>query len=235
MYAKYRPTYPKELIQFLIDNTSPRITVWDCGCGNGQMSELLINHFDFLFATDISSNQIKNAYQNPKIEYSLQSAEKTNFDDRFFDLIVVAQAIHWFDFEKFYFEVNRTLKPDGLFAAVGYGKLRINKLIDNVIDDFYKNIIGPYWDNERKYVDEEYNTIPFPFKEMSAPNFETKLNWNFEHLIGYLNTWSAVKHYEKVNNENPVEKIIPKLQEAWGPEDCLSITFPILLRIGKLN
>lgn len=65
----------------------------------------MVNLFDAVDATDLSENQLKNAVSHPKIHYSHQIAEQTNFPDQYFDCITVGQAIHWFDFEKFYLEV----------------------------------------------------------------------------------------------------------------------------------
>lgn len=146
-------------------------------------------------------------------------------------MIVVAQAIHWFDFEKFYTEVKRTAKDKALLCVVGYGKLEISERIDNVIADFYDNVIGKYWDKERNYIDENYKTIPFPFDEIQTPNFVNAQRWTLEHLIGYLNTWSAVKK----NNYNPIDKLQKDIEQFWGNGQTKQVYFPSLLRIGQIT
>lgn len=234
-YAKFRPTYPSDLFEFLNENVQEKRNAWDCGTGNGQVAFELAKTFDNIFATDISQQQIDNALQADNILYSLQPAEQTNFDNELFDLVVVAQAIHWFHFEKFYAEVKRTAKENALFCVVGYGRLEISKQIDNVIEDFYNNIIGKYWDKERKYIDENYQTIPFPFDEIQTPNFAITKHWTLEHLIGYLNTWSAVKHFIKQNNYNPVDKLQKDIEQLWGNEPIKQVQFPLLLRVGRIT
>lgn len=234
-YAKYRPAYPSDLFEFLKLNIQDKLNAWDCGTGNGQVAYELAKMFDNVFATDISQSQIDNALQAGNISYSVQPAEKTGFDNGLFDLIVVAQAIHWFDFDKFYTEVRRTAKDNALLCIVGYGKLEISEQIDHVIAGFYNNVIGKYWDKERKYIDENYKTIPFPFDEIEAPNFVNTQYWTLEHLIGYLNTWSAVKHFVKQNNYNPVDKLEKDIEQLWGNEQTRPIHFPLLLRIGRIT
>ena len=160
-------------------------------------------------------------------------AEATNFADNTFDLITVAQAIHWFDFEEFYIEVKRVAKPQAIIAVIGYGLIKTFDEADAIIADFYFNTLGTFWDAERKYIDENYLTIPFPFQEIETPQFSNELHWNFEHLIGYLGTWSAVKHYIKAKGENPINLIEEKLQKCWGNE-TRGVRFDILLRAGKL-
>jgi len=66
--------------------------------------------------------------------YAVSAAEKTLFGDNSFDLISVAQAIHWFDFKAFYSEVKRTLKHGGLLAVIAYGLLKINLDADKIIN-----------------------------------------------------------------------------------------------------
>ena len=234
-YAKYRPTYPPDLFAFLNLNVQDKQNAWDCGTGNGQVAYKLARVFDNVFATDISQSQIDHALQADNISYSVQPAEKTNFGNNLFDLIVVAQAIHWFDFGRFYTEVKRTAKNNALLCVVGYGKLKISRQIDNAIADFYYNVIGTYWDKERRYIDENYKTIPFPFDEIQPPDFVNEQYWALEHLIGYLNTWSAVKHFIKQNNYNPIGKLQKDIEQLWGNKQIRQVHFPLLLRIGRIK
>lgn len=231
-YAKYRPTYPQELYQFLKEKLDETEKAWDCGTGNGQVAGALAKFFKEVQASDISQQQLNNAIRQPNIHYSVQTAEKTNFPDNSFDLISVAQAIHWFNFEAFYKEVARVLKPDGIIAVIGYSLFKSNPKTNEVILKFYHDIVGPFWDEERKYLDEKYKTIPFPFIEIESPRFEQEYQWTFTHLIGYLKTWSAVKHYEKANGENPVDLIEEELKATFGAKN--KVVFPILFRLGKL-
>ncbi|MGW1456306.1 class I SAM-dependent methyltransferase [Salegentibacter agarivorans] len=232
-YARYRPAYPQELYKFLKEKLTITETAWDCGTGNGQVAGELANFFQKVEATDISKQQLENAVKKPNIQYSVKRAEETNFPDNSFDLITVAQAVHWFNFKTFYNEVERVLKPNGIIAIIGYSLFKSNLETDKLIHKFYKDIIGPFWDEERRYLDEKYQTIPFPFQEIETPAFQQEYQWSFDHLIGYLETWSAVKHYEKEKGENPVNLIKNELKTAFGNEN--KIVFPILLRLGKLN
>lgn len=234
-YAKYRPSYPPELFDYINTIVANKNTVWDCGTGNGQVAIELSKTFDNVFATDISEQQLNNAQKANNISYSLQPAEKTNFNNDFFDLIVVAQAIHWFDFEKFYTEVKRTAKQDGLLCVLGYGLLKISTEIDIVINDFYTNTIGSYWDKERRYIDENYTTIPFPFEEISSPNFVNTQLWSLHHLMGYLSTWSAVQHFIKTNHYNPMDQLQKQIEPLWENDELKPVNFPILLRLGRIN
>ncbi|CAL66447.1 class I SAM-dependent methyltransferase [Christiangramia forsetii] len=232
-YKKFRPDYPDEIYDFIRSKINGFDNAWDCGTGNGQVAGVIADFFTNVAATDISENQIKNAVKKSNIKYSIQPAEKTTFKNEQFDLIISAQAAHWFEFDKFYSEVKRCLKPDGLVVLMGYGLFTSNPATNELIADFYDNTIGAYWDPERKYLDEHYHTIPFPFKDIKAPPFFRVCEWDIEHLLGYLRTWSAVNHYEKKNDRNPVSLIEDRLRNTFGKKN--KIVFPILLRLGKIE
>ena len=154
LYVKYRPSYPPEMIDFVVSLVKEKDMAWDCGTGNGQTAKALSSYFNKVFATDISQKQLDNAYQAVNIFYSVQPAEQTIFLNHSFDLITVSQALHWFRFDEFYAEVKRTAKPDAILAAWTYSLLRISKEIDALIDDLHYNTLYNYWDKERRYVDE---------------------------------------------------------------------------------
>jgi ubiquinone/menaquinone biosynthesis C-methylase UbiE len=234
IYAKYRPQYPQELFDFILNQVDKKQTAWDCATGNGQSAKVIAKYFEQVFATDISQEQIDKAEQVANISYSVQPAEQTLFTDNTFDLITVSQALHWFATHEFYNEVKRVAKPFSVFAAWSYALLFISPEIDKVIRSFYTNIIGPYWDAERKYVDEEYKTIPFPFKEIAAPRFDMEYYWTIEELEGYLNTWSALQKFTSINNYNPVPVAMEEIKPYWKNER-MKISFPLHIRMGRVE
>jgi len=232
-YAAFRPTYPKELYDFIFSHVTSFTTAWDAGTGNGQVARYLSKRFEKVIATDLSAKQLENAYQAENIFY-FQTKETNMFASQRFDLVCIAQAIHWFDREKFYAEVKRVAKPETVIAVWGYGLLSINSEIDMLIKDFYKNVIGPYWDEERKLIDEEYKTISFPFSEIKTPEFAFSFQWTIAELQGYLNTWSSVQKYIIMENQsNPVGKLIDKIRPLWTLEK-MEVKFPLFLRLGKV-
>jgi len=234
-YARYRPTYPKELFEFIYGHVPEKIAAWDCGTGNGQIAIELSAAFHHIYATDISAQQLAHATKAGNISYSVQPAEHTSFPDRIFDLIVVAQAIHWFDFGRFYQEVNRTAKPGALLCITGYGNIELPQILKEIVYDFYEGVTGPYWDAERRYIDEGYQTIPFPFREIAVPKLVNTLYWTQQELIGYINTWSGLKNFIKQKGHNPIEQLTSSIAEHWGVHERIEVTFPILLRAAVID
>ncbi|HVT85724.1 MAG TPA: class I SAM-dependent methyltransferase [Chitinophagaceae bacterium] len=234
LYAKYRPAYPKELFDFILTHESAKDAAWDCGTGNGQTAKELAKYFKKVFATDISEKQIQKGYQDENIIYSVQSAEQTNFENNSFDLVTVSQALHWFSFNEFYAEVKRVTKPGGWIAVWTYTLPSVSPEIDDFVQvKLYKEILGSYWDYERRLVDEKYATIPFPFDEITCPVFTMQFEWTLDELIGYTNTWSALQKFVAANSFNPTDALKEQIEPYWEKEK-MTISFPIFLRMGQI-
>jgi SAM-dependent methyltransferase len=233
-YAAFRPDYPAALYDFIFSYVKNFSAAWDCATGNGQAARELSARFQQVQATDISEKQMLSGFQAANIQYAISPAEQTNFPDNFFDLITVAQAAHWFKLDKFYEEVKRVARPDAMLAIWGYGLLSVNPAFDQKLLKFYKEVVGPYWDPERKLIDESYQTIPFPFREIPSPAFSFTKQWNIQHLQGYLGTWSAVQKYGKANSHDPVSDFMADSQDAFG-NGIQEIKFPLFLRLGVVE
>lgn len=229
-YKQARPNYSIQIVKEILKHVPERNFAWDCGAGSGQFTQLLAPYFNHVMATDISEAQLQQAPYFENVSYQVQAAEQTSIAANSIDLITVAQAIHWFDFDAFYKEVKRVLKPQGVFAAIGYGLIEVqDAAINSLVQQLYFETLNGYWDAERRYIDELYQTIPFPFNEQAVPELRLQYQWSPQQLLSYLKTWSALKHYLDKNDHEPLQRISEVLQTA---PDNLDVTFPILLRVG---
>ncbi len=233
-YKKYRPVYPQILYDEILQWVPKRQRCWDCGTGNGQVAVVLADYFDEVVATDVSAKQIEAAEPRDNISYKVERAEQTAFAEASFDLITVAQAMHWFDQPAFNREVKRLLKPGGIIAIWGYGLMRVNQAVNAVIDEFYTQIIGPYWDPERRQIDDHYASIIFDFAEIPVSKPLAIVDeWPYERLEGYFNSWSSVQHYINKEGQNPVPELVGKIRQHWPQGKSKQVTFPIFLRLGR--
>ncbi len=204
---------------------------WDAGTGNGQLASLLAEHFNHVEASDISEKQLSGAIQKNNIHYFISDSTSTPLNDHSVDLVTVAQAVHWFDFEKFYGEINRVLKTDGVIALIGYGLMRSHPKVNAIIEDLYYNILGSYWDAERKMVDDSYVHIPFPFREIKIASYTVPYTWTIDQLVGFFSTWSALQHYKKINNHDLLPMLHKRFMETGFNE--FEIEFPLFARVGR--
>lgn len=231
----YRPSYPEEMFTYLCSISKKHELAWDGGTGNGQSAIGMANYFQKIYATDPSEQQIANAAGHSKILYKIEKAENVSLPNHSVDLITVAQALHWFDFEKFYAEVRRVLKPKGIIAVWTYGLPQISTEIDKLILHFHDNVVGEFWQKENQLVSEEYKTIPFPFKEIKTPKFKYYKEITLEGLKGLLSSWSATQRYKDEKGENPVLYIETDLNTLWkNSEETKLTTWNIFLRVGIL-
>ncbi|HJT44865.1 MAG TPA: class I SAM-dependent methyltransferase, partial [Chthoniobacterales bacterium] len=106
-YAKFRPRYPRAMFEYLGTLAPTRDLAWDCATGNGQAAVELASIFQGVIATDASATQIANAEPHENVEYRVASAEESGLESSSIDLIMVAQALHWFDLKKFHAEARR--------------------------------------------------------------------------------------------------------------------------------
>lgn len=233
-YAQFRPRYPRELFKFIYAQLKDFSYAWDVGTGNGQLAVELSRRFKQVLATDISAQQLLEAEKKDNIEYRKQAAEESTVEAKLFDLIACAQAIHWFDFEAFYAQVRRHLKPDGLFVAIGYGLLTCSEpKLHAGIQHLYYDLLSDCWDPERKYLDTAYTDIPFPFRELSCPSCSIQVSWTAERLCAYLETWSALRNYRKKYNADPLQSLRSLIRDYPARQEYVC-HFPVFLRAGRL-
>jgi ubiquinone/menaquinone biosynthesis C-methylase UbiE len=234
-YADFRPRYPAALFDYFATLMAPEVVVWDCACGNGQATLDLAARFEKVIATDASREQIASAAPHPRIDYRVAPAEASGLPDQSIGLVTVAQAVHWFDFDRFYAEVRRVLRPNGMIAVWAYG---INTVegddVNQLVQEFYAETVGPYWPPERKLVEAGYRTLPFPYADFTPPAFRMEAHWTLEQLLGYFSTWSATSRYTKATGRNPLEPLAADLRRVWiEPAVPRRIVWPLTLRVGR--
>lgn len=118
-YVKYRPDYPREVLALLRERIGfdKSWTIADIGSGTGISSRMFLEHGNEVFGVEPNAEMraaggtfLKDF---PRFHSVDGAAEHTTLDAAAVDLIVSAQAFHWFDLEKCSPEFKRILKPDG--------------------------------------------------------------------------------------------------------------------------
>lgn len=235
-YARYRPHYPSELFDYLASISPGYQLAWDCGTGNGQAARELVKHFNRVVATDASSEQLAQAVAHERIDYRLERAEDVSLETHSVDLVTVAIAIHWFDLEPFYQAVRRVAVTHGVLAVWTYHLPVIEPGLDRVLTHYYRNVLASYWPEQIRYVDERYQTLPFPFDPLQPPELAMQTEWDLGQILGFLESWSATRRYQQERGQHPVSVIWPELAETWGePNQRRSLRWPLYLRVGHVR
>ena len=234
-YAASRPTYPPQLARFLAEHSPGRRLALDCGCGTGQLSVQLAEHFAEVAATDASAAQIAAATPHPRVSYRVAPAEASGLEAASADLIVAAQAAHWFDLDTFYAEAKRVAVPGALLALVTYGVFHVEGDAEPLIQEFYWNTVGPFWPPGREHVEDGYRSLPFPSAEIAVPELDIALSWSRADLLAYVDTWSAMRAAEKAIGRQPFEDFARQLARAWPDGERYGIRWPLSIRAGHIS
>ncbi|HVU52045.1 MAG TPA: class I SAM-dependent methyltransferase [Polyangia bacterium] len=233
-YARFRPKYPAPLFDWLAEVTPRRELCVDIGTGSGQSAVELGERFARVVALDPSEAQLAKATPHPRVTYRRGEAEATGVEPGSADLVAASQAFHWFNHPRFYDEVRRIARPGAIVAVWCYGIDSINPEIDAVVDELYSGYLGASWEPERRLVERLYRDVPFPFEELTPPPFEMHARWGLEHLVGYIETWSALGTYRRTKKDDPMKVIVPKLEAAWGDVEQRTVTWPVGMRVGRV-
>ncbi|MCW8928913.1 MAG: methyltransferase domain-containing protein [Gammaproteobacteria bacterium] len=234
-YAHYRPIYPNSLAESLALLVEHRNLVLDVGCGSGQLTDILSPFFHHVIGTDISNDQLHHATTNNNVVYKKEKAEQIKLDDNTVDLIVTAQAAHWFDLEKFYSEVQRIAKPGAAIALISYGVPFIEDMVNSIFQQSYWQEIHEFWPKEREHVENGYTKIDFPFTPLPFPNHFIQQEMNFDDFTGYISTWSAYAKAKKNGKKEVFDDLFFRLKAVWGePNKSKKVTWPIAVRAGRI-
>ncbi|HZJ05486.1 MAG TPA: class I SAM-dependent methyltransferase [Nocardioidaceae bacterium] len=116
-YDRGRPAYPDEAARWLTGPGQARVL--ELGAGTGKLTAGLVTHGQTVIATDPSEPMLRRLVERvPGAHAVLASAERMPVASGSVDVVVAAQAFHWFDSERVLPEIARVLKPRGALALI---------------------------------------------------------------------------------------------------------------------
>jgi ubiquinone/menaquinone biosynthesis C-methylase UbiE len=119
-YAKYRPSYPSQAIDCILNigQQPSELRAADIGAGTGISARLLGDRGVNVWAIEPNEAMRTAATPHPRVTFLAATAEQTTLLARSVDLVTCFQAFHWFDPAKSLAEFHRILKPEGRLAVV---------------------------------------------------------------------------------------------------------------------
>ncbi|MDB6126387.1 MAG: methyltransferase [Verrucomicrobia bacterium] len=143
-YAKYRPSYPRELLERLgsrID-LSPERDVADIGAGTGIFTELLLERGLNVRAVEPNADMLgaaRKALAHRENFTAVEgTAEATTLASSSVDVVFCAQAFHWFNNDATRAEWRRILRPFG-YAVLIWNNLDLNQELER---DYYDALVA---------------------------------------------------------------------------------------------
>jgi SAM-dependent methyltransferase len=194
-YRAARPGYPPALFDWVAAQAPGRDLAWDVGTGNGQAAHALAERFDQVHATDIDPRQLAEAPDAANITYYAAPAHESGLEEAACDAVVVATALHWFDFQRFWPEVARVAKPGALFAAWSHSVPIVDPELEARLLNPVRALVAPYWSAGNALAFKGYppDEIGLPFEPVDTPAFEVRLDWSPRQFAQFLRSWSAYR------------------------------------------
>ncbi|MGI8560324.1 MAG: class I SAM-dependent methyltransferase [Luteimonas sp.] len=232
-YAQSRPAYPAALFEWIASIAPERSRAWEAGCGSGQATRSLAEHFRSVHATDPSREQVAQAPALANVRFEVEAGERCSLPDASVDAICVAQALHWFDRDAFFAECGRVLRPGGVLAAWGYQDLVPPPALAGSVAAFAGEIADD-WPPERALVDEAYAGFEWPFEAIKTPTFDMVVDWPLARLLGYFASYSATRRYRERTGHDPVARHARALQAAWGEHETVQrLRWPLFVHARR--
>ena len=215
LYSKYRPTYPKSVVNAITSYVSNRggtlSLALDVACGSGQSTFYLKDNFKQVIGVDVSKAQIEEANSKCRtqnadnVQFSLGNGLELPVESDSVDVVTIAQALHWLDASKFFTECQRVLKRNGCLAVYGYGNVRlVNEQCNTLVSSFYRDTLKGCWHDTRCHIDEEYRDIDLPFSNVHRIDTSMPYKTSLEAFIGYISSWSGYQKYCEDHPDNTV-------------------------------
>ena len=227
-YASYRPEYPLKLYETILAyHEGPRTLAVDLGTGHALVARALAPSFTRVLATDPSRGMLAQGRALSKsfvnIDFEAASAETLPLPDGSADMIVAAQAAHWFDQPRWWPEMHRILRPGGTLAVWGYkdpvliGYPHASRVLMDVAYGKGGEMLGDYWSQPgRSIVQDKLRPIIPPegqWRDVRREEYEPdaegpgrgdgtlllERKLMVRDMMKYVRTWSSVHKWQEAH------------------------------------
>lgn len=237
-YIRYRPTYPKELINVLKKEhlISEYTVIADIGSGTGIFTKLLLKAGCTVYAVE-PNDEMREAAEKilgwyPNFISINGQAEATTLGRRSVDMIAAAQAFHWFDAEETKWEFKRILKPTGSLVLV-YNSRQIERTpFMKGYDQLLKKYCPDYEGIAQQYINLQQAKDYFGTEEVTHFVCDNYQIFNFDGLKGRLLSSSYTPKKDQVGYQlllDGLEALFEKHQE----NDQVQFTYETEMFYGK--
>lgn len=235
IYNRFRPSYPREMIEFLIESgiINGESAVADVGSGTGKLTAVLLSEVKTVYAVEPNFDMRKNAEADLKSFPNFVSvdgtAENTTLENNSVDCVTAAQAFHWFDRESFKKECKRILKPNGKVVLIWNSRDGESPLVqknESLNRKYCQNFKG--FSNNMRAAMESGDFSDFFKGEYQEKIFDFPIEFNEEGFIG-RNLSSSYAPKEDEENYQGYVKALKELFSEFSKDGRLIM--PNLTRI----
>lgn len=237
-YSKYRPSYPKELFEFLVkDYNLKNKDIVELGAGTGKFSKIASVYCNKIYYVEPNIDMINKGkeYCNDcyNITFVNSSAENTKLPSYIADIIFAVQSFHWFDKFTVKEEVKRILKPNGYFAIIWNDwedeNNEFSKKYFKYVSEWNTKLTGRKY--QHKNVDDRKNF----FKDgmYASHTFIHSKQYNLEMLVGLSKSLSYAPKEGDIYYDEFIKGII-EIFNDYQNNDYVRFDFHTEIYIGRI-
>jgi SAM-dependent methyltransferase len=243
-YIRYRPGYPSEMLAFIIKEKMLKAdsVIADIGSGTGISAKQFLVNGNKVFGVEPNKEMREAAEKLLSASSNFVSiagtAEATGLKSKSVDILIAAQAFHWFDKELFKQEVLRVVKPGGFVLITWNDRLidqteflmEYESLLHNFSVDYeqagHRNISAK---DIRNYF---FSFIDArSYKEAKFKNFQ---DFDFESLMGRLLSSSYTPTEDHVNFKEMIKEL-NRIYGMYNKEGLVRFEYDTLFYSGQLK
>jgi SAM-dependent methyltransferase len=238
-YVKYRPTYPDEVLDYLKNEAglTADAVIADIGSGTGIFTNLLLNRGYKVYAVEPNQAMQQAAKQwlgsNRKHISVDATAEATTLAPKSIDLVVCAQAFHWFNDERTHMEFHRILKENGYAALIWNNRLADTDAFASAYEKLLKeNSIDYNKVNHRNVGDIDFKAF-FKNGEYQTVKFPNVQVFDEEGMMGRAFSSSYVPP-QKSENGQKFKQILKDIFDKYNEDGKVSFHYQTEVYFGKV-
>lgn len=238
-YTQYRPSYPEEVIQLLINKKIllKNAVIADLGAGTGIFTKLLLERGGLVYA--VEPNQAMRTAAElelicyPNFKSVAATAEATTLPEQSIDLITVATAFHWMDANQAKLEFQRILKPSGYVALLW----NVRDQEHSVLQQDYESLIKKYGHNYKERHEDKFDVAKlenfFSPSIMHSAVFPYAQHFDWEGLKGRLLSTSYAPQPHEANFNIMLEEL-RAIYDQYQDQNKVEFLYRTMMYYGQL-
>ncbi|MGH7023508.1 MAG: class I SAM-dependent methyltransferase [Caulobacteraceae bacterium] len=208
-YVRYRTPYPREVLDGILDEASPRpgARLLDLACGPGRVALPIADRFAEVWAVDLEPDMIEAGRREAKrlglrnVHWVVGRAEDFEAAPGGFDLITIGEAFHRLDRPRVAAMAYDWLKPGGGFVTLGplieeEAAPPWRRVVAGVVRDFVgepaRRLGAANATADQEFADQTRAIRDAGFLDLTNRSFAVPHDWTLETLLGYARSNSAL-------------------------------------------
>ncbi len=238
-YIKYRPGYPREVIETLNAECglTPDSIVADIGSGTGILAEIFLKNGNQVYGVE-PNREMREAGERllkdyPRFHSLAGRSEETCLKDACVEFITAGQSFHWFDREKTKTEFIRILKPQGWVVLLWNERLTTTTPFLIAFEQLLKTYATDYDRVDHRRIDAGVITDFFGSDSFQYRHFRNIQVFDYDGVKGRLLSSSYAPEAAHPNFKPMIEEL-KRIFQAYQSDGKVDIEYRTQIYFGRL-